>query len=110
MGKNLNSFLFLVTYSLSLILFSIQVSQKIQHQAHAKEQMSKIQMRIFISVSIALLCYSIFYVFPSILQMINRVSYEFYKNQHFMMFYSSLQLVPLKHVTQGRSYIRVPGN
>uniref|UniRef100_A0A914DS98 G-protein coupled receptors family 1 profile domain-containing protein n=1 Tax=Acrobeloides nanus TaxID=290746 RepID=A0A914DS98_9BILA len=40
-----------------------------KNQAHAQKQMSKVQTKIFITVSMALLFYSFFYVIPTMMQM-----------------------------------------
>uniref|UniRef100_A0A914DRW6 G-protein coupled receptors family 1 profile domain-containing protein n=1 Tax=Acrobeloides nanus TaxID=290746 RepID=A0A914DRW6_9BILA len=64
------SIVFFVTYSTSLLLFSRQMAFTKKQQAQAQQQISKAQMKLFISVSLALLCYSVFYVIPTVLQML----------------------------------------
>lgn len=70
--------IFSVAYTLSLILFSRRVVYKNKiSQAQTNEQMSKVQIKIFISVSITLFCYCIFYVIPTILISMNKVDIIF---------------------------------
>ena len=63
----------------SLILFYLHITSTIMQQAHATSQMSKMQKKLFISVSLVLLCFTAFYVFPSTLQMLKRVYYFYQK-------------------------------
>jgi hypothetical protein len=58
---------------ISIVLFTKQMRETKKQQIHAQGQISKVQRKIFVTVSMALLFYTLFYVIPTLMQMMNKV-------------------------------------
>jgi cobalamin synthase len=89
---------FLVLYSSSLVVLVRHLSASKQ-QAYGQNALSKVQRKVFITVSYALFCYGFFYGIPTIMQMICYVCKFGYlqggsKNRNFFIFAKICQNCP----------------
>ncbi|KAI1693239.1 hypothetical protein Ddc_23025 [Ditylenchus destructor] len=62
---------FFVAYLSSLLLFTRHIAKFKVHEAQSQAHQTTIQLRLFSTISIALIFYTIFYVVPTILQLLN---------------------------------------